>query len=653
MKLYCLSGHPSKPCCVLKFKNTTILLDCGLDMTTALNFLPLPLVHSGRLNSLPSWLPRDANDAIPEGEIRDCCGRLYVDSPPEFCVPQSGVVNFSQVDVILISNYSCMMALPYITEHTDFHGVVYATEPTLQIGGQFMEEVLHYIERTPKPKCAHQWKNADVLKLLPPPLCDAFKPRTWRQWFNSKDLHSSLARVQTVGFSERLDVFGALNITPISSGFCLGSCNWIIRSEYETIAYISGSSTLTTHPRPMEQAPLKNADVLILCGLTQTPVYDPDAMLGEFCAAVASTLRNGGNVLVPCYSSGVTYDLFECLSSHLDNQGLSSVPLVFVSPMADSSLAYSNIYAEWLSQGKQSKVYLPEEPFPHAQLVRNNRLKHFPNLHAEGFSTQFRSPCVMFTGHPSLRFGDAVHFMELWGGSQSNTVIFTEPDFMYLEALGPFQPLAMKAVYCPIDTSLNFNQANKLIRDLKPRHLVVPVQYTSAPVLQPHRSDLTIDCENKTITFQRGDVLNLPIRRAYEKMELDPELAASIVPVEIKRGVSLATLTGSLIARDNKYILKAIQAQPVVGRKRKREEHCYSNAYTWGALDIEEFVSRLSRAGIKDAKVEESPTGFIIHLQKEDTIIRVEQNLTHIFCSSDEQLRCTLKDILLQCLNKF
>jgi len=59
------------------------------------------------------------------------------------------------------------------------------------------------------------------------------------------------------------------------------------------------------------------------------------------------TLKNGGNVLVPCYPSGVTYDLFECLSGHLESCGLLSVPMYFISPVAKSSLAYSNIYSEW------------------------------------------------------------------------------------------------------------------------------------------------------------------------------------------------------------------------------------------------------------------------------------------------------------------
>ena len=117
--------------------------------------------------------------------------------------------------------------------------------------------------------------------------------------------------------------------------------------------------------------------------------------------------------------------MFECLSTHLDKSGFSQVPLFFISPVAETSLAYSNILAEWLSTNKQSKVYLPEEPFPHAFLVKNARLKYYTSTYAEGFSTDYRQPCVVFCGHPSLRFGDAVHFIQMWGNHSQHTVIFT------------------------------------------------------------------------------------------------------------------------------------------------------------------------------------------------------------------------------------
>ena len=42
-----------------------------------------------------------------------------------------------------------------------------------------------------------------------------------------------------------------------------------------------------------------------------------------------------------------------------------------------------------------------------------------------GLTTDFHTPCILFTGHPSLRMGDIVHFIELWGNSSANTIIFT------------------------------------------------------------------------------------------------------------------------------------------------------------------------------------------------------------------------------------
>jgi len=59
----------------------------------------------------------------------------------------------------------------------------------------------------------------------------------------------------------------------------------------------------------------------------------------------------------------------------------------------------------------------------------------------------------------------------------------------------------MKAVHCPIDTSLNFTQANKLIRDLKPENLVIPELYTQPPGMAPHRTDLVIESIGVGIRF--------------------------------------------------------------------------------------------------------------------------------------------------------
>uniref|UniRef100_A0A452VBQ8 Integrator complex subunit 9 n=1 Tax=Ursus maritimus TaxID=29073 RepID=A0A452VBQ8_URSMA len=642
---YCLSGHPTLPCNVLKFKSTTIMLDCGLDMTSTLNFLPLPLVQSPRLSNLPGWSLKDGN-AFLDKELKECSGHVFVDSVPEFCLPETELIDLSTVDVILISNYHCMMALPYITEHTGFTGTVYATEPTVQIGRLLMEELVNFIERVPKAQSASLWKNKDIQRLLPSPLKDAVEVSTWRRCYTMQEVNSALSKIQLVGYSQKIELFGAVQVTPLSSGYALGSSNWIIQSHYEKVSYVSGSSLLTTHPQPMDQASLKNSDVLILTGLTQIPTANPDGMVGEFCSNLALTVRNGGNVLVPCYPSGVIYDLLECLYQYIDSAGLSNIPFYFISPVANSSLEFSQIFAEWLCHNKQTKVYLPEPPFPHAELIQTNKLKHYPSLHGD-FSSDFRQPCVVFTGHPSLRFGDVVHFMELWGKSSLNTVIFTEPDFSYLEALAPYQPLAMKCIYCPIDTRLNFIQVSKLLKEVQPLHVVCPEQYTQPPPAQSHRMDLMVDCRGPRSS--PSAVLVLPDTSHLVVKRTEAELADALVPMEIKPGISLATVSAVLHTKDNKHVLQPPPrpAQPTGGKKRKRASDDIPDCKVLkpllsGSIPVEQFVQTLEKHGFSDIKVEDTAKGHIVLLQEAETLIQIEEDSTHIICDNDEMLRVRL-----------
>ncbi|XP_034833987.1 integrator complex subunit 9 [Maniola hyperantus] len=623
MKLYCLSSDASKPCFVLSFKELLIMLDCGLSAHSLLSFLPLPPVPSTRLASLPAYTPPHVNDPLLEGELKECCGRVFVDSVPEFCPPLDKVVDFAQLDAILISNYTCMLALPFVTEDTGFKGQVYATEPTLQIGRFYLEELAAWLAGGGRG--ARRWK--ELLHVLPPPLAHAARPRAWRRLFSRAALERSLSRVRVVGYDERVDVYGALQATPVSSGFCLGSANWVLRSAHEKVAYVSGSSTLTTHPRPINQAALRGADLLLLAALTQTPAHNPDHMLGDLCVHAAVTLRAGGCVLCPVYPSGVLYDLLECLSAHLEGAGLAHVPLLVLSPVADASLAYSNILAEWVSAGKQARVALPEEPFPHAALARAGRLRHARTL-ADDALADFRAPAVVFAGHPSLRCGAAVHLLELWAPNPQHAVIFTEPDFPYAEALAPFQPLAMKAFHCPIDTSLNFSQAAKLVRELRPRELALPEQYAPA----------RLGADVPTLVLRRGAARAPAVRRRAARATLCGELAARAAPRELRAGLRAAPLCAALRVRDARLELGAPGAYGA------------PPALHWSALDVAALLAALAREGVGDARVEAGADGCIVHLPRHDTLVHVERHATHVFCEGRADVRQALRRALQACL---
>ena len=70
-----------------------------------------------------------------------------MDATPEFLGPCTDLVDVRDIDAVLVSNYTCMLALPYITEQPGFRGVVYATEPSLLFGRIFMEEMIEYLDR--------------------------------------------------------------------------------------------------------------------------------------------------------------------------------------------------------------------------------------------------------------------------------------------------------------------------------------------------------------------------------------------------------------------------------------------------------------------------------------------------------------------------
>jgi len=55
-----------------------------------------------------------------------------------------------------------------------------------------------------------------------------------------------------------------------------------------------------------------------------------------------------------------------------------------------------------------------------------------------------------------------------------------EPEFNSSIALAPFQTLAMRVVYCPIDPRLNFQEASNLIKEIQPKQIVTHSSYITS-----------------------------------------------------------------------------------------------------------------------------------------------------------------------------
>lgn len=137
------------------------------------------------------------------------------------------------------------------------------------------------------------------------------------------------------------------------------------------------------------------------------------------------------------------------------------------------------------------------------------------------------------------------------------------------------------------------------------------------------------------------------------------QLARSLVPSEIKAGVSVATVSAVLQSKDNKHVLQPVPKPAPVppSKKRKRvteepPEVLNPKPLLSGAVPLEPFLAMLHKNGITEVKVEETADGHILHLQTEDVLIQLEEDATHIICDNNEPLRTALRDLVLRFLQK-
>ncbi|CAB5387087.1 unnamed protein product [Rhizophagus irregularis] len=180
----------------------------------------------------------------------------------------------------------------------------------------------------------------------------------------------------------------------------------------EKISIVSSSSTVQNiHPLLFDETVLINADVIILSDLRDKDGARFETILIEIGNCVANTLKNKGNVLFPCTMNGIIFDIIGFLSQHLIRAvGLRGIPFYAVSPIAEESLKYSNICGEWMCTERQQKMYLPDNPMHHQDMIEQSLL-YYASRADSSLREKYQEPCVVFAGHPSLRSGATINFI--------------------------------------------------------------------------------------------------------------------------------------------------------------------------------------------------------------------------------------------------
>jgi integrator complex subunit 9 len=298
---------------------------------------------------------------------------------------------------------------------------------------------------------------------------------------------------------------------------------------------------------------------------------------------------------------------------------MSNVPVYFISSVADQSIAFSNIFAEWLCESKQNLVHAAESPFQHAELAKSGLFKLYPGITGK-FNDDFHTPCVVFASHPSLRFGEACHFVELWKSSPANSILFTDAEFNHVEALAPYQPVYANAYFFPIDTSLTTAHLNTLLKEPRGLGQLVLSGYYKSPTTAGNSDPATdlmtkLDhsklAANTTVNYYtQNDIVKLVTRRKYENCDIEADLAHMIILARAgqKLGVQDSLLSvinnigyckfdAHLVTRNNQHTLRAApKTIPLTRRDRINMSHL--KKYTYGKLNFERFVAALRKTGV-------------------------------------------------------
>uniref|UniRef100_A0A0N5C871 Beta-Casp domain-containing protein n=1 Tax=Strongyloides papillosus TaxID=174720 RepID=A0A0N5C871_STREA len=539
MKVKVYSWLPNKPCFYIQFDDCNILLDTGLSMSSMDVFMPLQEFTNYSSDLFP--IPHQEH---PEYDFIKVLERqafittkplLHPIIPPEYVI--------RSLDAVLISNVESFLALPYLVPVDSFRGVIYATDSVIEFAKLAMNDLLMYFERAEKVKVNFNEDNDDApwrdykfwYSFLNRPLTN---PKEWR------------GIATPIYLNSKVSINNSVEIMPTPSGFQIGSCNWVIFNGTEKISYIANSSVIRTHNKCMDLKSHAEADILLLNSINPNPMYNFNINVSTIKSIVFQTLMDLGTVIFPVSSVSLLLELIINVSQVLRHStNFRDVSIFYVAPNARTTIAYASRFPEYLISYRKNKCSNPEDPFEFDDLIKNNRLKIYDSF-TDVLASEFRSPSIVITGHPSLRMGDVVHFMYMLGKDPRNSIVQVDPDYPFENLCGPFQKFAIKCFTCPLDYTLNepFVSSNLL-------NVINPKQIFLSEIYKPDVNSGYVTIRDPRARFFRyGDVFNIKCDKKFKDV-LCSEAMVTVINVEsdVKTN-NLYSVKGFLNATDNKFI---------------------------------------------------------------------------------------------------
>jgi cleavage and polyadenylation specificity factor subunit 2 len=207
------------------------------------------------------------------------------------------------------------------------------------------------------------------------------------------------------------------------AGRTIGGSLWSLKYAAGDVLYamdMSLGKTTVVNGLPLSQVPV-SPSLLLMEGSHHpsakkwpTPSFPVEMLLEE----VMATVRNDGNVLIPCESTAKTLDLLKILGDHWDSSNLGLYNLVFLSHMSHNVVEFARSQLEWMSEELSLDFYKGKSnPFRLDQLKTATSIAEIDLM---------PGPKVVLATDSSLDAGLAKTLLLRWGGDPRSKVIFTD-----------------------------------------------------------------------------------------------------------------------------------------------------------------------------------------------------------------------------------
>ena len=241
----------------------------------------------------------------------------------------------SSVDFVLLSHPDLphLGALPYAVRRLGLDCPIISTRPVWQMGHLFMFDVFQSRKAN---------EDFDV--------------------FSLDDIDSAFSedRFSHLKYSQRYDLPGkgaGISVTPYVAGHMLGGTIWKIQKDTEEIVYAvdcNKSRERLLNGTVLESVCDQRPAVLITDAFNAqyTQKAKMSARVRELTECALSTLRNGGNVLMPIDTAGRVFEIMLILENRWKAEKLrEQYPLVLLHYEAKNVIHYGKIATEWMRDG--------------------------------------------------------------------------------------------------------------------------------------------------------------------------------------------------------------------------------------------------------------------------------------------------------------